>query len=244
MSEHPQSHLGIDLALSHEGPGGFQVPLETSLDGLPVRPAWPSWSRLLVPAGVGCAVLALSWATCLRNEVWRSSVTLWEDTVAKSPIKSRPWGNLGTAYAKAGDQSKAIACYQRSLSIDSSNQVDTLNLANSFLASNQPEKALELTDRLCEMTPGVEYLSVAVTRAGALTQLERYSESVPIYRRILAANPQQPAANMGLGFIFHRTGHPTRALRYYQRVRDQFPDHAGLAMAILDAQRLAEVASR
>lgn len=236
-----------DLAAEHRSyfPSiGVFVLAACVLDWMRTGQRWSRWTRGAVPAGAIAAVVALSWATCLRNEVWRDSVTLWEDTAAKSPGKSRPWGNLGTAYARAGNQVKAIECYRRSLLIDPRNQVDLLNLANSYLASNQPEKTLELTARLAEMNSGVEHVSVLVAKAGALSQLARYSEAALLYRKVLVVNPEHPAANLGLGFIFHQAGHPNRALRHYYRVREYFPEHEGVLMAIQDAQRLAGLPTR
>lgn len=39
--------------------------------------------------------------TIKRNRVWHSAITLWEDTVRKSPHKSRPHLQLGDAYVEA-----------------------------------------------------------------------------------------------------------------------------------------------
>jgi tetratricopeptide (TPR) repeat protein len=51
--------------------------------------------------------------TLARNEVWRSEIDIWRDTVAKSPNKPRPWLNLGAAYYEGGRPEEAAACFQR-----------------------------------------------------------------------------------------------------------------------------------
>lgn len=73
------------------------------------RPAWVQRAAL---AGLAIAGIALGTATYLRNEVYRDAVTLWEDTVAKSPLKPRPRTNLSIAYGKAGREEDSIIQYQ------------------------------------------------------------------------------------------------------------------------------------
>lgn len=53
-------------------------------------------------------ILALVLMTSRRNQVWRSEITLWEDTALKSPWKPRPRANLAAAYAEAGRLDDAI----------------------------------------------------------------------------------------------------------------------------------------
>jgi Tfp pilus assembly protein PilF len=54
----------------------------------------------------------LGFTTYQRNGVYRDEVTLWEDTVAKSPLKPRPHTNLSVAYGRAGREEESILEYQ------------------------------------------------------------------------------------------------------------------------------------
>ncbi len=73
------------------------------------RPAWVQRAAL---AGLAVAGVALGTVTYLRNEVYRDAATLWEDTVAKSPLKPRPRTNLSIVYGKAGREEDSIIQYQ------------------------------------------------------------------------------------------------------------------------------------
>jgi tetratricopeptide (TPR) repeat protein len=64
------------------------------------------------------AALALGVATIARNQDYRTEVTLWSDTVRKSPDKARAWNNLGYAYQLEGRREEARAAYQRALALD------------------------------------------------------------------------------------------------------------------------------
>jgi protein O-mannosyl-transferase len=46
------------------------------------------------------AVVVLDGTTYARNIVWQSSISIWEDVVAKSPMNARGYNSLGTEYAK------------------------------------------------------------------------------------------------------------------------------------------------
>lgn len=52
----------------------------------------------LVPCLFIIILLSFSLCTIKRNFIWKDRVSLWEDTVKKSPLKARPHAVLGLAY--------------------------------------------------------------------------------------------------------------------------------------------------
>ncbi len=60
----------------------------------------------------------LGWATVARNSTYHSEISLWEDTVQKSPHKARGYNNLGYAYQLAGRNQNAAWAYRRALHCD------------------------------------------------------------------------------------------------------------------------------
>jgi hypothetical protein len=87
---------------------------------------------MVVAAGLLSASIALTFA---RNVVWQSPLTLWLDTVQKSPDKARPHVNLGAAYHNAGWLNEAVEQYCRALKIDPDDPLahDDLELALTTL---------------------------------------------------------------------------------------------------------------
>jgi hypothetical protein len=63
-------------------------------------------------------LLALAGLTLLRNEVYRSEVALWEDTVRNSPHKARPYNNLGYAYFLTGNRAQAEQAYLTAIKLN------------------------------------------------------------------------------------------------------------------------------
>jgi hypothetical protein len=64
---------------------------------------------------LACALIAV---TIARNEVYRSEIALWEDTVSKSRNKARAHNNLGYAYSLAGRDEEARNAYLEALRLD------------------------------------------------------------------------------------------------------------------------------
>ena len=52
-----------------------------------------------------------------RNLIWKDEFTLWNDVVAKSPKKARPYNNRGNAYIKQGNIQQAISDFNKAIEI-------------------------------------------------------------------------------------------------------------------------------
>jgi Tfp pilus assembly protein PilF len=62
-------------------------------------------------------IVVLSILTYHRNIVWQSKLSLWQDTVKKSPKKADAHVNLGLAYSERGDYRNAIIHYRRAVEL-------------------------------------------------------------------------------------------------------------------------------
>lgn len=105
------------------------------------------------------AVIAVfSTLTYRRNAVWADDVMLWEDTVQKSPAKSRPHANLGMAYANRGQYDKAVAEYHRALELDSGRDKRVtaqihVNLAGVYGALGRYQDMISICRKSVEFLP-------------------------------------------------------------------------------------------
>jgi tetratricopeptide (TPR) repeat protein len=79
------------------------------------------------------AVLVLSLLTYQRNLLYRDEVSLWSDTVRKSPVKARPHNNLGHAYAMQGDWDRAIEEFRIASRLDPDYALAKNNLRDAYL---------------------------------------------------------------------------------------------------------------
>ena len=75
--------------------------------------------RKVTIAIVALWLLLVSYAamTYQRNKVWCDDLTLWNDTVNKSPLKARPYNNRGNAYGKKGDCDRALSDFDKAIQL-------------------------------------------------------------------------------------------------------------------------------
>jgi tetratricopeptide (TPR) repeat protein len=69
--------------------------------------------RSALRGGLAAILAVYGVATFQRSEVWADDLTLWQDTVEKSPGKARPWGWLGRVYDGRGQQQQAEEAWIR-----------------------------------------------------------------------------------------------------------------------------------
>ena len=91
-----------------------------------------AWAAILAGTVVlGCFTIA-------RNDVFRSEISLWEETVKASPDKPRAYNNLGYAYQLDGQTGRAIRAYGDALRRDPANGRAQGNLAAAIEAAANP----------------------------------------------------------------------------------------------------------
>lgn len=111
----------IDLIFEHR----LYLPLfgaVTAVSSAVLMYAWAreSSSGKAVCAGFLLISLFLSGATYNRNRAWSSEVSIWADSVGKSPENARAWHHLGAAYIKARDPLNSLIATIRSIELNRS----------------------------------------------------------------------------------------------------------------------------
>ena len=97
-------------------------------------------TRALARASLALLACALIAVTIARNEVYRSEISLWEDTVSKSRNKARAYNNLGYAYSLAGRDDEAGNAYREALRLDPDYGKATNNLIRLRAGENANDR--------------------------------------------------------------------------------------------------------
>jgi hypothetical protein len=102
---------------------GVFIPVGVELSRLGV------FDRKWAKAGVVALLSLLACFTVIRNGVYRTNITLWEDTALKSPHKSRVFNNLGLSYELDGQPpGRAVALFEKAVRLNPDNAIARKNL--------------------------------------------------------------------------------------------------------------------
>ena len=200
---------------------------------------WLSELRPQAAKGLLAAVLVVaclySWATVTRNMVWRDELTLWTDTVKKSPDGVLPHMQLGVAYSQQGDFVKALEHYEIALQINPNAADVHTNIGLLFIETGQMNKAIEYYQKALQLKPASpethNNIGVAYSRLGML------DEAVAAFQESLQLNAQQPGVYNNLGDAYEKMGLLDKAIEEYgnalqvQSNNAEAYNHLGIAFA-------------
>jgi Tfp pilus assembly protein PilF len=197
--------------------------------------------------GLYCLVLVVAIilvvATFNRNRVWANDATLWEDTVAKSPDKSRPWNNLGCVYLKQREPEKAIQALINSITIspghpDAWNNVG-IALAQLHKYAGRFSPTFEMFDAGRELNPVYqsEWFALAYNNLGlAYDAIGQIPDSIKKFERSIEMNPRLSEAHYNLGLALATTGDRERARGEYELLLTLNPVLAAKLLVVIEGR--------
>jgi tetratricopeptide (TPR) repeat protein len=197
--------------------------------------------RKLVPTMAALCISALAWTTCVRNEVWRTHISLWEDSVAKSPGKYRAWSNLGGAYSYLGREEEAAKCFHKSIQIEPRFGFGSFNLSNSLLRLGRPQEALNAVTKMIDLNKDAGTQPDVVYTVGlSLVGLGRYDEALAIFKRIVEVMPDHVHAHRASAMVYRKTNNPQLALEHYRIIAKIQPPDENLLSEIRKTEAVLE----
>lgn len=172
-------------------------------------------------------LIVLGVTTYLRNQVWATEKTLWEDAMIKAPFSARPYGRLAWYYETKGQYNKAMGLYEASLSKQwanpSSASITLSNMAGIYAAQQNYEKALVLYDRSIATDP--TYTKALYDKAQILTTLGEWDQAKEIMVSLISmGKPIWNDLNL-MGFILMKQGLTEDALEYFRNANKLSPQN-------------------
>lgn len=190
--------------------------------------------RGVAPLMVAVWVVGLSGATFARNEVWRSDITLWADTVAKSPLKYRPWANLGAAYAEHGQLAEAVSCYETVISLEPRVMVAYSNLAAVLNRLQRCREAVEVCQRAKAMQIDIPEIDHNLGLAECV--LGHFDAGIPPLLRVLERRPEYRPTHLVLGAVYVNLKRERQGLDHLRRAAALGPEDPALNRFILELE--------
>ncbi len=198
-----------------------------------LRSRFPAVVRVQAPLLI-VTLLLLSGSTYARNIVWQDSISLWRDTVAKSPRKARPLNNLGTELLdETGRYEEAMKLFEQSHSIRPDADVHH-NLGLAHAGKGNLEVAIKEYRESLRLNPNssktYSNLGIAFVGKGDIdAAIEHYQEA-------LRLNPSNAEAYSNLGVALVGKNDTNEAIKKFQealRLKPEYLDaHNNLGLAL------------
>lgn len=163
---------------------------------------------------VGMLLLMLI-ATFKRNLVWADEITLWQDTVVKSPAKSRPRTGLAEAYTKHNLFDLAIKEYEKARQLDSDLEHAYLsNLGIIMLKAGQTEEAVDYFRMAIEKKN--DDIHARNNLGGAYLSLGEVTLATTEFQQVLRVQPKNASAHKNLGIIYMQLGNDGMVIKEFE----------------------------
>ena len=238
------SVLQLDLVFEHR----LYLPSIAFFVGLtlvPLQwvPAAPSkWTPAVTSALLIGLISVYSFWTLERNQVWKNEISLWEDTVSKSPQKARPYKALGTAYAETGRLDEAIEAFLTALRLNADYAKVHTNLGVAYYKKGRTGEAISEFKRALEMNErdALAYYNLA----NIFTDQGRWDDAIEAYRKAIEILPAEPMIRHNLAYALNRKGMRQEAIHeYLEAIReedDMLESHKNLAALYLQQDEVDE----
>jgi tetratricopeptide (TPR) repeat protein len=214
VAEH-RMYLPLACVLGVVVGGTRGVVRATNLRGLNLSPAiarFLGWFLLFA------AALGLGWLTWQRNAVYRSELSLWQDTVAKAPDNPRALNNLGWALLRAGNNEEALVRLQKAVSLRPSYFDANGGTALALERLGRVAEAVPYMRRAVEINPGSAPAHESLVHL--LVRLNRWNEALAAAKAYVERLPDAQRSNYLYGSLLARAGRAKEALPYLQRANE------------------------
>jgi tetratricopeptide (TPR) repeat protein len=183
--------------------------------------------------------------TCLtieRNQVYRSALAIWQDTVAKRPNNPRGHNNLGLALVDLGKVQEGIAQYEQALRLKPDSAEAHYNFGVALMGQGRLQEAIAHYEQVLRIQPHFadahNSLGIALERAG------RVQEAIEQYEQALKIKPHFADAHNNLGIALTKLGRLQEAIGHYEQALRIQPDYVkaqcNWANGLLQAGRIQE----
>ncbi|UCH84382.1 MAG: tetratricopeptide repeat protein [Candidatus Latescibacterota bacterium] len=154
-------------------------------------------------------------ATVARNAVWRNEITLFANTMERTPNNARAYALFANAALSRGDVDSAIRAYRKALALDPANPNTRNLLAGLYVRQGKLDDALRLVRQALEMSPDDPQF---VSNLGSIyLEMGRYAEAEMQFKRALELNPNQLRTHFNLGITLLKQGKAEIGREYFVR---------------------------
>jgi len=167
--------------------------------------------------------------TFMRNFVWRTPLTMWEDVVNKSPGLVRSYTNLGIAYMNSGQYRKALPALEQAIRMDHY-QPETMTALSKLLIlyMDEPERGLAIAEKLYQHDK--DTINGCMALGNAYVYLGEFKKAQPYFMEAVRRLPSHSPAWNNLGFCQIKTNDFKGAIQSFHKGLELDPTYKNYAM--------------
>ena len=200
----------------------------------------PHWLAIPGLAALG----ALAGMVHFQLGYWSDNVTLWSHTIEITRANFVAQDNLGGALLLRGNLDEAMPHFRTASQINPRDPLSTINIASYELQKGHLKSAIELCNRVLQITSNAGLRSNALSGLGsAYRQQGKLGEAEQSYEDALKLFPGNARAWVGLGLLSQKTGDFTQAANRFSHAVEIEPTDIGyllLAKALEGTGRSVE----
>ncbi|MFT5128192.1 MAG: Tfp pilus assembly protein PilF [Rhodothermales bacterium] len=169
-----------------------------------------------------------------RAAIWKSSETLWADSLRSQPDSFLALGNYALVQQSSGDFTGAMTTFERALGLSPGNPILLNNIGFCHLKQNQHAEAIPRFEQAVAADPG--YIDARVNLTDAITATGNFAACLPHHEILVQQSPD--AANLwaDYGDSLLRLSRFADSATMYQHAVDRGFYHPGVLLNMAIAQ--------
>lgn len=171
---------------------------------------------------VAILVVACAIATRVRNQDYRSALTIWEDTVTKRPTNARARNNYGHELLKLKRPEEAFRQFDQAIALKQRECEPYFNRSILYEEQGKLAKALEDMDQATRYCSSNK--SYAIRRGTLLEKSGRFEEAATEFTRALALEPGATLILFERGNCYAILGRHEEAIRDFTQIIAREPN--------------------
>ncbi|MCX5679024.1 MAG: tetratricopeptide repeat protein [Candidatus Omnitrophica bacterium] len=174
-------------------------------------------------------VLLYSARTMMRNEDWKSQITITNSILKIDPLNQWALTTLGAAYSDLGQYEKAIKPLVKAIILSENYFAPRNILGFCYLQLGRYDEAIKMLTDALEIKP--DNLEALSSIGVAYAQTKRYAEAIQQFERAIKADPSFVDGYMNLGTTYDQMGQSEKAIQAYQQAADSTRSAQSIAIA-------------
>lgn len=183
----------------------------------------PEYLNRYVPIFVLIVLIVFFFSVVKRNTIWKDDYSLWFDTVAKMPNRSRAHNNLGRAYYYQGCLDEAIREYLTAIKLRFNNAEAHNNLGVLYSKQGRYDKAVYELKIAIMLKPG--YINAYYNLGNTYSRQGLFDQAIKELLAAIRLKPDEAELHYNLGTAYLKKGSYDAAISEFGIALKLKPDY-------------------